>query len=97
MIPVIENSGGRAFANASVENILFDERQVKAIGVTVKGHTICAPHIISTIGLLETTQYLLPPSVVQSSELQKKVETVKPGRTFPLTCWLLGNACLEQD
>ena len=83
MIPVIENSGGRAFGDASVENILFDECKENAIGVTVHGHMICAPHIITTIGLLETTQYLLPPSVVQSSELQKKVETVKPGRKFP--------------
>ena len=89
MIPVIENSGGRAFANASVDSILFDECKAEAIGVTVQGHKICAPHIISTIGLLETTQYLLPPSLVQSSELQKKVESVKPGKTFPSTCWLL--------
>ena len=80
MIPVIESSGGRAFVNAPVERILFEEG--RAMGVTVRGQNICAPHIISTIGLLETTQYLLPPSLVQSSELQKHVEKVKPGNSF---------------
>ena len=79
MIPAIESSGGRAFVNAPVDRILFEEG--RAMGVTVRGQNICAPHIISTIGLLETTQYLLPPSLVQSSELQKHVEKVKPGLT----------------
>merc|ERR1719411_2413878 len=51
------------------------------MGVTMRGRDICAPHIISTIGLLETTQYLLPPSLVQSTKLQMHVEKVKPGLT----------------
>ena len=80
MIPVIENSGGKAFVNVSVERILFEDG--RAMGVTVRGQNISAPHIISTIGLLETTQYLLPPSLVQSSELQNHVERVKPGNKF---------------
>ena len=80
MIPVIESSGGRAFVNASVERILLEDG--RAMGVTIRGRDICAPHIISTIGLLETTQYLLPPSLVQSTKLQMHVEKVKPGNSF---------------
>ena len=75
MMSIIDNSGSRAFVNASVEKILFEGG--RATGVSVKGSNIYAPHIISTIGLSETT-HLLPPSVVQSSCLQKHVSRMQP-------------------
>ena len=77
MIPVIERSGGRAFVNASVEKILFEAG--RATGVSVGGNNIYAPHIISTIGLFETAQNLIPAAVVQNSQMQKLVSKVQPG------------------
>ena len=78
MMSIIENSGNRAFVNASVEKILFEGG--RATGVSIKGSNIYAPHIISTIGLFETIQYLLPPSVVQRSCLQKHASRMQPGQ-----------------
>ena len=75
MMSVIDNSGSRAFVNASVEKILFEGG--RATGVSIKGSNIYGPHIISTIGLSETT-HLLPPTVVQGSCLQKHVSRMQP-------------------
>ena len=79
MIPVIENSGGGAFVNASVEKVLFEEE--RATGVSINGNKIYASHIISTIGLLETTKYLLPPEMILNSQIQKHMSRLQPGLT----------------
>ena len=85
MIPVIEQSGGAAFASANVENILFDGKHVK--GVTVRDersvvHAIFAPRVVSTIGLIESINRLIPRTVVENSQLKEFAKRVNTGCSF---------------
>ena len=78
MIPVVERSGGKAFVNAKVVKILFQGKQATGIRVRDRKnsyHDIFAPHIVSTIGLIETTQ-LIPDHILKKSELPQFVERV---------------------
>ena len=84
MIPVIERSGGKAFVRAKVEKILFEGKQATGIQVRDsknRSHYIYAPNIVSSIGLIETTQ-LLPKHLLLKSELKNFVERVNTGLAF---------------
>jgi len=81
IIPVIERGGGRVLVRANVQQIL--EKNGKACGVRVsKGtetHDIYAPLIISSAGLYNTFQKLLPPHLAKKSYYSKICQELKPG------------------
>ena len=81
MIPVVQKSGGKAFVHAKVEKILFEGNQAAGIRVRDsknRNHDIFAPLIVSSIGLIETTQ-ILPKHLLLKSELSQLVERVNTG------------------
>ncbi len=74
MIPVIERSGGRVLVRANVDRILTDS-QGRAVGVSVaRGNgaesvKIFARRVVSSAGVHNTFQRLLPPEVAAKSPL----------------------------
>ena len=80
IIPVIERSGGKVFVKADVQEILC--KGGKATGVLVKKgsetYKIEAPMVISSAGLYQTVQRLLPPAIAQKSYLHGVCKKLKP-------------------
>ena len=68
MIPVIERTGGKVLVKADVQEILYNGKKVH--GVLVKKgselYKIEAPLVISSAGLYNTFQQLLPQALRQS-------------------------------
>jgi len=81
ILPVIEAAGGRVLVRANVTDIL--ERAGKVCGVRVsKGtetHEILAPLVISSAGLYNTFQKLLPPKLAAKSYYSQICKELKPG------------------
>ena len=82
IIPVIERSGGKVLVRATVNKILCTP-DGKACGVRVqKGEEnvdIQAPIVISSAGVYNTFQSLLPKEVSQKSYYSKIASSLKPG------------------
>ncbi|XP_071803253.1 all-trans-retinol 13,14-reductase-like [Asterias amurensis] len=82
MIPTIERSGGKVLVRAPVSKIILDEAG-KACGVTVHRTSgdvdIHAPLIISSAGVYNTFQKLLPPKVSSDICLEKKHKGAQHG------------------
>jgi all-trans-retinol 13,14-reductase len=77
IIPKIQKTGGEVFTYASVKRILVDNGKV--CGVEMEdGHVIDCPCVISSAGIDNTFNELLPASAVQSSGYERQLEKVKP-------------------
>jgi len=83
IIPVIESSGGRVLVRVNVETILTKGRSNKVCGVRVKKGTettdIFAPMVISSAGVYNTFQSLLPKEISAKSYFTDIAKTMKPG------------------
>ncbi len=81
MIPIIEKAGGKVLVKADVKEITFTGS--KASGVVVqKGserYSVQAPMIISSAGLYNTFQRLLPKEVAEKSYFNQICKDLKPG------------------
>eukprot|EP00088_Acartia_fossae_P007748 TRINITY_DN13629_c0_g1_i2.p1 TRINITY_DN13629_c0_g1~~TRINITY_DN13629_c0_g1_i2.p1 ORF type:complete len:339 (+),score=79.03 TRINITY_DN13629_c0_g1_i2:81-1019(+) len=81
MIPVIERSGGKVLVRASVEQIIVNNGKVA--GVRVKkgkeSYDIECPMVISSAGLYNTFNSMLPKHVSQKSYFSKICSDLKPG------------------
>ena len=81
IIPVIERSGGKVLVKADVKEILHNGK--KAMGVMVQRgketFRIEAPVIISSAGLYNTIEKLLPPQVAEKSYLSTLCKKLKHG------------------
>ena len=81
MTSLYNNKGGKAFAKASVDKIIFSGRQ--ATGVTVRDrsgrqYNIHAPNIVSSVGLLET-RAMLPSHIDKMSKMSQVVNSLNSG------------------
>lgn len=81
IIPVIEKSGGRVLVRVSVTDIIA--KGGKACGVKVikvkETYEIFAPMIISSAGLYNTFERLLPRELAEKSYYSKICKELKPG------------------
>ena len=77
IIPKIQAAGGEVFTYARVKEIIVENG--KAVGLLMEdGTRIEAPHIISSAGVLNTFQHLLPEPVVRKAGYDRLLPTVKP-------------------
>lgn len=77
IIPRIQASGGEAFTYARVQQILVENG--KACGVLMAdGERILAPCVISSAGVMNTFQRLLPPDAVTRSGYDRLLRQVTP-------------------
>ncbi|MDX2002482.1 MAG: NAD(P)/FAD-dependent oxidoreductase [Chitinophagales bacterium] len=75
--PIIEKAGGKIYTNAEVAEILVKDN--KAIGVKMKdGKEIHAPMVISSAGVHNTFERLLPLEVATKNGLLSTIANVKP-------------------
>ena len=83
IIPTIVSAGGCVLVRAMVTSILLDKAGSKAMGITLKkGHNefdIFAPMVISSAGVFNTYDRLLPPEVSSSTGMDTVLKKVKPG------------------
>ncbi|ESO82424.1 hypothetical protein LOTGIDRAFT_198008 [Lottia gigantea] len=84
-IPVIEIPGGRVLVQAPVSKIIINSKG-RAVGVTVKKATgdmdINAKYIISDAGVINTFQYLLPPTIATKSCIYPMIEKLGSSCSF---------------
>ena len=97
MTSLQNNIGGKAFAKASVDKILFSGRQ--ATGVTVRDrsgrqYNIHAPKIVSSAGLLET-RALLPSHIDKMSKMSQVFNDLNTG-TAGISAVLILNGTKEE-
>jgi len=77
IIPKIQASGGEVFTYASVERINVEDGAVT--GVTMKdGHRIDCKHVVSTAGVINTFDHLLPANVAESFGYSSALKSVEP-------------------
>lgn len=82
--PVIEKAGGTILINAEVDQILIQKN--RALGVQMKdGQTFNAQNVVSSTGIFNTYEKLIPPSVLERHQLHKQLKKVNPS---------LAHACL---
>ena len=75
--PVIEKGSGTILINAEVDEILIQKN--KAIGVQMKdGRKFHAKHVVSSTGIFNTYEKLIPPAVLKKHKMQKQLEKVNP-------------------
>lgn len=75
--PVIEKSGGTILINAEVDHILTEKNT--AVGVQMKdGKAFRAKYVISSTGIFNTYEKLIPPSVSEKYKLHLQLEKVNP-------------------
>ena len=77
IIPKIQASGGEVFTYAKVETILVEDGKVS--GVEMKdGHRIECRCVISSAGVDNTFNHLLPDDVVERSGYRRRMQEVQP-------------------
>ena len=77
IIPKIQASGGEVFTYAKVETILVEDGKVT--GVEMKdGHRIECACVISSAGVDNTFNHLLPNDVVEHSGYRRRMQNVQP-------------------
>ncbi len=77
IIPKIQASGGEVFTYAKVETILVEDGKVA--GVEMKdGHRIECACVISSAGVDNTFNQLLPDNVVERSGYRRRLQNVQP-------------------
>lgn len=74
---VIAGAGGQILTNAAVSQILVEDET--AVGVCMTdGTRLRAPLVISSAGIFNTYQKLLPPEIASRYNLEQKLEAVSP-------------------
>ncbi|XP_036036506.1 all-trans-retinol 13,14-reductase [Onychomys torridus] len=85
IIPVIQQAGGAVLTHATVQSVLLDS-DGRACGVSVKKGqelvSIYCPVVISSAGLFNTYQHLLPESVRCLPDVKKQLAMVRPGMSM---------------
>ncbi len=77
IIPKIQAGGGEVFTYAKVDNILVEDDKV--VGVAMKdGHRIACGCVISSAGVHNTFNHLLPGDVAERSGYQRRMKNVEP-------------------
>lgn len=77
MIPKIQAAGGEVFTYARVEKIRVEAGQV--VGVLMKdGHEIACPCVVSSAGVNNTFNTLLPQAIAEQHGLKQKLASVEP-------------------
>lgn len=77
IIPTIQAGGGEVFTYASVKEVLIEND--KAVGVVMEdGTEIRAPIVISSAGVLNTFERLVPKAACKKFGYDTRVKTVKP-------------------
>ena len=75
--PVIEKGGGTILINAEVNQILLEKKKV--IGVLMNdGKKFFANNVVSSTGIFNTYEKLIPQSVSQKYQLNQQLEKVNP-------------------
>jgi len=77
IIPKIQASGGDVFTYARVSQIVIEEGKVWGVEMN-DGHRIKCACVISTAGVSNTFNELLPAKVAKSTGYAKKLDTVEP-------------------
>ncbi|XP_052029925.1 all-trans-retinol 13,14-reductase [Apodemus sylvaticus] len=81
-IPLIQRAGGAVLTRAPVQSVLLDSAG-RACGVSVKKGqelvNIYCPVVISSAGVFNTYQHLLPESVRSLPDVKKQLAMVRPG------------------
>jgi all-trans-retinol 13,14-reductase len=75
--PVIEKACGMILINAEVDKILIEKN--KAIGVQMKdGRKFHAKNVVSSTGIFNTYEKLIPSAVLKKHKMQKQLQKVNP-------------------
>ena len=77
IIPKIQQTGGEVFTYAEVTQILVDDGKVKGVEMA-DGHVIECDCVISSAGVANTFDGLLPTDVVAKTGYEKKLRNVRP-------------------
>ena len=83
IIPLIKAAGGDVLVRAPVSALVMNDDGTRVIGVTVRGHRILAPLVISATGVLNTYTKLFPTNTNTNntttipSTIQSHVEKVR--------------------
>jgi len=77
IIPKIQSGGGEVFTYAHVEEILVDDDEVRGVRMS-DGHEIDCPVVISSAGVDNTFNRLLPDAVATSTGYKRSMENVRP-------------------
>ncbi|MDG2375687.1 MAG: NAD(P)/FAD-dependent oxidoreductase [Woeseiaceae bacterium] len=77
IIPKIQSGGGEVFTYAHVEKILVDDDEVRGVRMS-DGHEIDCPVVISSAGVDNTFNRLLPDAVATSTGYKRSMENVRP-------------------
>jgi all-trans-retinol 13,14-reductase len=87
IIPKIQKAGGEVFTYARVAEILIENGKVKGVEMQ-DGHVINCATVISSAGIDNTFNHLLPDQVVEASGYKTKLPSVKP--SFAHLCVYIG-------
>ena len=77
IIPKIQASGGDVFTYARVSQIVLEEGEVRGVEMN-DGHRIECGCVISTAGVSNTFNELIPAKIAQSTGYTQKLDTVEP-------------------
>ena len=77
IIPKIQAGGGEVFTYARVENILVDNGKVTGVEMQ-DGHRIECDCVVSSAGVDNTFNHLLPAATVEHSGYRRRLQAVKP-------------------
>ncbi len=82
--PTVLNQGGQIFNNAEVDQIIIEKN--KAVGVKMAdGNEYRAPLVVSSAGVFNTYEKMLPKESVQKHKLENNLKKVRPS---------IGHVCL---
>jgi all-trans-retinol 13,14-reductase len=79
IIPVIQQSGGDVLTYAAVQQIVIEKGKVTGVEMA-DGHIINAPKVISSAGVMNTFQYLLPQDIVKQHGYDQHLTMVSPSK-----------------
>jgi len=77
IIPVIQQSGGDLLTYASVQKIILKNGKVTGVEMA-DGHIIKAPKVISSAGVMNTFEQLLPKDIVEKHGYDQHLKAVSP-------------------
>jgi len=77
IIPKIQASGGEVFTYARVSQIIVENGKVRGVEMN-DGHRIECECVISSAGVGNTFNELLPPGIVESAGYKRRLSTVEP-------------------
>ena len=87
IIPKIQKSGGEVFTYARVKEILVEDGRISGVEME-DGHRIDCAYVISSAGIDNTFNHLLPRAVVQASGYEQLLPRVQP--SFAHLCVYIG-------